>query len=273
MRTTDGFAEIGGSRFRYRDDGEGPPLLLIHGVGSRLEAWDGVVARLRSAFRTLCFDLKGHGESAKPPGPYSAEGFAADAVGILDHLGIARAHVVGFSLGGLVAQAFALAYPARLDRLVLLSTVAGRTPEEAARVRERLDIVASGIPGAHFESSLARWFTDEFRAANPALLAEYAAQNQANDPAAYAAAYRVLALTDLAEDLVRIKAPTLIATGEGDQGSNPRMARLMHERIAGSRLVILPRLRHSILIEAPDRVATLLAEFLGGGASQATPGA
>ncbi len=86
-----------------------------------------------------------------------------------------------------------------------------------------------------------------------------------NPQTLYAAAYRVLATTDLIDELPRIQAPTLVATGEGDIGSNPRMARLMHERIPGSRLEILPGLRHSILVEAPEAVARLLAGFLTAG--------
>jgi pimeloyl-ACP methyl ester carboxylesterase len=163
-----------------------------------------------------------------------------------------------------VAQGFALDYPSRVSKLALISTVAGRTPQERARVEERLAMVASGIAGDHFRASLDRWFTDEFRAANPELLAAYAARNQANDPACYAAAYRALAMTDLADRLPEITAETLVMTGEHDQGSNPRMARLMHDRIAGSTLRILPVLRHSILVEAPDVVANVLDDFLAG---------
>jgi pimeloyl-ACP methyl ester carboxylesterase len=177
---------------------------------------------------------------------------------------IERAHVAGHSLGGLVAQSFALDYPARLRKLALISTVAGRTEEERRRVEERLAMVATGIAGDHFRASLDRWFTDEFRAANPKLLEAYAARNQANDPACYAAAYRVLAETDLAARLDEITAETLVMTGEHDQGSNPRKARLMHERIAGSTLCILPVLRHSILVQASDMVASVLGDFLDG---------
>lgn len=256
------FQTVNCVRLRYRVEGTGPDLVLVHGVGGRLEAWDGVVARLSQRFRTIRFDLRGHGESAKPPGPYELDDFVADLTGLLDALGIASCRLAGFSLGGLVAQGFALASPDRLVRLVLLSTVAGRTEEEKARVLKRLEIVANGIPGAHFENSVERWFTDEFRAANPEIIARYAERNRANDPKAYAAAYRVLATSDLAERLHEIRVPTLVATGENDIGSNTRMARLMHEQIPGSSLHIFPRLRHSILIEAPGAVADVVEPFL-----------
>jgi (E)-2-((N-methylformamido)methylene)succinate hydrolase len=248
----------------YAVEGTGPPLLLIHGVGARLDSWDDVVAALGGRFTTIRYDLRGHGDSTKVPGPYSVELFAADAVALLDHLGIARCHVAGFSLGGLVAQRLALDAPGRVAGLVLLSTVAGRTDEEQRRVLERLALVEHGIPGEHFRRSLERWFSDEFRRRHPDVLERYAARNMENDPACYAAAYRVLAMTDLADELHRIQAPTLVVTGEGDVGSNPRMATLMHGAIPGSRLQILPGLRHSILTEAPAQVAHLLEEFLSG---------
>jgi pimeloyl-ACP methyl ester carboxylesterase len=245
----------------YAVEGAGPPLLLIHGVGARLDAWDGVVTALDGRFTTIRLDLRGHGESSKPPGPYSAALFAEDARALLDHLGIDRCHVAGHSLGATVALQLALDAPDRVERLALLSAAAGRTEEERERVLERLAIVKHGIPGEHFRRSLPRWFSDEFRRANAELLERYAARNMENDPRAYADAYRVLAMTDLADEATRVRIPTLVVTGEGDIGSNPRMARLLHARIPGSRLEILPGLRHAILIEAPTTVARLLAAF------------
>ncbi len=261
----DQFIETNGIRTRYRIDGAGPELLLVHGVGAQLESWDGVVERLRGRFRCVSYDLRGHGATDKPPGPYSVEDFAADAAGLIDALGVARCHLAGFSLGGLIGQRFALDYPDRLDRLVLLSAIAGRTEEERARVATRLEVVESGAPGDHFEKSLTRWFTEGYLRDHPDVIAAAKAQNQRNDPQAYAAAYRVLATAEMADELQNIEAPTLVATGEGDLGSTPRMSRLMHDRIAGSELHILADLRHSILAEAADRVSALLSEFLGGG--------
>jgi pimeloyl-ACP methyl ester carboxylesterase len=186
--------QANGIALRCVDEGSGEPLALIHGVGASLEVWDGVASRLRDRYRIVRYDQRGHGQSEKATGPYAVEDFAGDLRALLDVLGIERAHVAGHSLGGLVAQSFALDYPGRLRKLALISTVAGRTAEERSRVQERLAMVANGIAGDHFRASLDRWFTDAFRAANPQLLAAYAARNQANDPACYAAAYRVLGL-------------------------------------------------------------------------------
>lgn len=260
--TKEGVATVGGVPLRYRIEGIGPDLVLVHGVGSRLEDWGGVVAALRGRYRTVAYDMRGHGQSDKPAGPYELDDFVADLLGLVDVLAIERFHLAGFSLGGLVAQGFALAHPERLASLALISTVAGRTEEEKRRVLARLDMVANGIPGQHFENSLSRWFTEEFLRDSPDIIAAYAERNRNNDPAAYAAAYRVLATSDLADRLSAIRVPTLVATGEHDIGSNTRMARLMAERIAGARLHIFPRLRHSILTEAPAEVARVMAAFL-----------
>ena len=255
-----GTLERDGLATRYVVEGTGPPVLLIHGVGARLDSWDGVVAALGARYRTIRYDLRGHGQSSKAPGPYSIGLFAEDARTLLDHLGVARCHVAGHSLGGMIAHRLALDAPGRVDRLALISTACGRNAEETQRVLERLAVVENGIPGEHFRHSIRRWFSDEFQRAHPEVIEGHAAQNMENDPQCYAAAYRVLATTDLADDLPGIRTPTLIVTGEGDVGSNPRMARLMHERIPDSRLHVLPGLRHSILLEAPGLVARLLEE-------------
>jgi pimeloyl-ACP methyl ester carboxylesterase len=256
--------ESGWGATRYTVEGSGSPVLLIHGVGARLDNWDGVAAVLARNFKIVRYDLRGHGQSSKVPGPYTLDMFADDAAALLNHLGIAPAHVAGHSLGGMIAITLARKHPQRVDRLAVLSAAAGRTEDERRRVMERIALIASGIPGDHFRNSLSRWFTDEFRAANPQLMKQYAARNRENDPACYAAAYAVLATGEVAPDLKHVKAPTLVVTGEHDLGSNPRMSRFIHEGIAGSELRILPRLRHSILIEAPRTVAGLLEPFFQG---------
>jgi len=252
-----------GVELNYRLAGSGAlPLVLVHGVGSYCEAWDGVIARLSDAFRILSFDLRGHGRSARIKGRYEIDDFTGDVLALADHAGFDRFDLAGFSLGGLIAQRLALTHPERLRRLVLLSTVSGRTDEERERVLARLAALKAGDRGSHYDASLSRWLTEDFQARNPELVAELRRRNAENDPDCYASAYRVLAETDFGGLIDQIRQPTLIATGEHDQGSNPRMSRYMHERIRGSRLHILPGLRHSLLNEAPDQVAALMRGFL-----------
>jgi pimeloyl-ACP methyl ester carboxylesterase len=246
---------------RYVIEGEGPTVVLIHGVGARLENWDGVCETLVQHFQVLRYDLRGHGRSTRLPGPYSLSLFASDLHALLQHTGIRKAHIAGHSLGAMIAQMFCLKHVECVDRLALLSAVAGRTQEERERVVARIDLIRTGPPGEHFRNSVSRWFSDAFIAANPELIAAYAARNAENDPDCYSAAYKVLASEDLNQELEAISAPTLIATGEFDVGSNPRMSELIHRRVNGSTLRILPGLKHSILIEAPHVVAGMLEPF------------
>jgi (E)-2-((N-methylformamido)methylene)succinate hydrolase len=150
----------------------------------------------------------------------------------------------------------------RVRRLVLLSAVAGRTAEERERVQLRLTVLREQGIAAITGAAQERWFTPEFIARNPDLVARRMRQLQENHAPSYAAAYTVFSTSDLGDRLHAISAPTLIATGEHDVGSNPRMARFMHTQIRGSRLEILPGLRHSILVEAPELVTRLVRDFL-----------
>jgi 3-oxoadipate enol-lactonase len=247
----------------YRLQGEGSrALVCIHGVGSSLDAWEGVVAKLGDTFRVLTLDLRGHGHSSLIKGRYEIDDFVGDVLALADHAGFEEFDLAGFSLGGLIAQRLALMHGPRLRKLVLLATVAGRTPEERERAAARLAALQAGDRGSHYDASVSRWLTEGFQQRHPELVARMRERNAGNDPDCYAAAYRVLAQTDFGGLIDQISVPTLIATGEEDQGSNPRMAHFMHERIPGSQLEILPGLRHSILIEAPDLVATLMRRFL-----------
>jgi pimeloyl-ACP methyl ester carboxylesterase len=246
---------------RYAIEGNGPTVVLIHGVGARLENWDQVCDRLAHRYQVLRYDLRGHGRSTRLPGPYSLPLFANDLRTLFEYIGIRKAHIAGHSLGAMIAQMFCLKHADCVDRLALLSAVAGRSQEERERVVARIDLIRTGPPGEHFRNSVSRWFSDAFIAANPELITAYAARNAENDPDCYSAAYKVLASEDLDRELEAISVPTLIATGELDLGSNPRMSELMHRRIKSSTLRILPGLKHSILIEAPQIVAGMLEPF------------
>jgi pimeloyl-ACP methyl ester carboxylesterase len=246
----------------HRVDGSGPPLTLIHGVGARLESWDEVVERLAPRFQITRLDLRGHGRSGPIEGACTLHDFADDVRHVWQRVGVTKSHLAGFSLGGLIAQSLALSDAQRIDKLVILSAVAGRTDEERAKVVHRLKLVQNEGIESVLGMAEERWFTAEFRAAHPEKVAARLKELRENDPRSYAAAYTVFATGDLGDRLHDIRNPTLVATGENDIGSNVRMARMMHERIRGSTLRILPRLRHSVLVEAPDQVAKLFLEFL-----------
>ena len=255
------YLKAAGATIHYQIQGTGQPLTLIHGVGSDLTAWDGVIETLRGQYRVLRADLRGHGKSEKTPRPYSLRMFGDDLLALLDHLSVAKTHLVGFSLGGLIAQQAAIDVPERLSSLSVVSSIAGRTAEEKQRAAQRAKLIEEEGAQAHLAAAAERWFTDEFRAAHPEVLEKRRQKSLQNDPECYAAAYHVLAISDLADELHKITTPTLALTGECDIGSTPRMSRLIAERVQHGQAVILPKLKHSVLLEAPEKISAQLERF------------
>ncbi len=267
---TEGFAEReGGPRVHYTVEGQGEALTLVHGVGANLQSWDEVAERLTAHFKVVRMDLRGHGRSGHIV-DCTLDDLADDVRLVWDKLGIRRSRLAGFSLGGLIAQSLALSDAHRIDRLAVISAVAGRTAEERARVVDRLALLREKGIGAITGAAETRWFTDEFRAANPDRVKARMDELLANDQPSYAACYTVFSTSDLGDKVHGIRNPTLVVTGQHDVGSNVRMARFMHERIAGSTLRILPGLRHSVLVEAPEKIAALLREFFGSDSALST---
>ena len=250
-----------------------PPAVLVHGVGADLRSWDRVAERLRQSRRVIRLDLRGHGLSAPIRETIALEDFAADVLEAMDRTGADIADLVGFSLGGMIAQCLAVGWPDRFRRVALLSAVAGRTPEEREKVVSRLELLRrDGIP-AVVGAARERWFSEAFASRHPDRIEARIEELKANDLESYIEAYRVFGTSEMAPRLHEIRHPTLVLTGEFDIGSNTRMARLMHERIPESELVILPDLKHSILVEAPDLVADHLLRFLDGRTEQREAGA
>jgi len=251
-------------RIRFAVEGEGPALTLIHGVGADSRSWDAIATALRTRFTVVRMDLRGHGRSAPISGRIGLEDLVHDVRDTLDGADVSRTHLAGFSLGGMIAQQFALTYPDRVGDLILLSTVAGRTEAERQRLAARARRVRAEGVDSVIGASEQRWFTEAFRQRHPEQVAKRLRELRENHPDSYAEAYRVFAESDVGDAIAGIPHRTLIVTGEHDEGSNPRMARFMHERIRDSELVILPGLKHSLLIEAPQQLVELMTRFLDG---------
>lgn len=252
----------GDVEIHYKVEGNGAPVTLVHGVGSNLAGWDDVAERLAPEFTVIRMDLRGHGASGRIAGGCHLRDFVADVCTVLDAAEIGSTDLVGFSLGGMIAQSFALEHPERVRRLALISAVAGRTDEEKRKLSERARKVRDEGVASVIAAAEERWFTEGFRAAHPEKVRMRLEELLANDPVSYAEAYRVFAESDVGDRIQGIPHRTLVVTGENDVGSNPRMARFMHDRIANSELIILPELKHSVLVEASDTIAGLLLAFL-----------
>ncbi len=164
-------------------------MLLVHGVGGDSSHWAAVAEQLHTRFDVIAMDVRGHGKSDLITGPVDAHDLARDAVQVLDEAGVARCRVVGFSLGGAVALALALDFPERVEKLAVIGTVCGRTPEEKARALERVEFLKQHGSAAIAEANRERWFTDEFRKAHPDIVDRRVAQVVACDPASYLHAF------------------------------------------------------------------------------------
>jgi pimeloyl-ACP methyl ester carboxylesterase len=252
----------GGTHFRV--SGEGPPLILIHGVGLDLTLWDHFATVFEAEFTVIRYDMLGHGLSAKPPGRRRLDDFAAQLHRLHDYLDAGPARVAGFSMGGLIARAYVARHPHKVDRLVLMNTVFERDGDQRAAIRSRLDLVVREGHAATIDTALARWFSPGYLAGNPDVEAALRRRLRDNDQHGYLEAYRLYADADsaLSGDLDRVTCPTLVVTGADDVGSTPAMAEAMAARVEDGRCRVFPGHRHMGLVEDPEPVIAALRDFL-----------
>ncbi len=248
----------------YELYGQGPAIVLVHGLGLNQAQWQWLLPALTPRFRVLTFDLFGHGESADPVGQPDLRTFTAQILELLDDCRLVRCAVVGFSLGGMIARRFALDHPDRLSALAILHSAHDRSAAERAAIMRRVETARQSGPAATVDAALARWFTDGFQTRQPEMMALVRSWVTANRKDVYAPIYQVLAQGDaeIAATITEIRCPTLVMTGAEDSGNSPDMAQRMASAIPGARSVILPGLRHMALAEDPATFNAPLVSFL-----------
>ncbi|UXX81754.1 alpha/beta fold hydrolase [Roseovarius pelagicus] len=244
------------------EEGTGEPLFLIHGIGASHATWNGIVANLKSDFRCITYDLRGHGISPLPNGQFDLEALVSDLEAVRAKLGIEKAHFAGHSLGGMIGPAYARHFPDRVKTLGLLSTAAGRTEEDSAKVQG----VVAAMERDGIENILTtlvdRWYTDDFAAKNPEIVQARLKQITGMSADVFLNVFHIYATTEMAPWLNEVKAPSLVLTGENDGACNPRLNRFIESQLDDCELVILEGLKHSILMEAPDQVAEHMRRFI-----------
>ena len=257
------FVDVQGVRIHHRLDGPAgaPVVVLSNSLGSDLGMWDLQIPRLSRRLRVLRYDTRGHGQSAVPRGPYTLDDLGRDVLGLLDTLGVPRAHFCGLSMGGLTGQWLALRAPERIERLVLSDTAArvGAVDTWAARI----GAVREGGVAAVTEAALSRFFTERFRARAPAVVERARAALIATPAEGYVASCEALRDADLRGEVERVRAPTLVVTGVHDPSTPPADGRFLAERIPGARYVELDA-AHLANVEAADAFNDVVSEFLEG---------
>ena len=246
----------------YTVSGEGPPLYMVHGIGSRRVTWDGLLPGLEDHFTCIRYDLRGHGESPIPPVPYSLDDLVDDLEALRMRLGHERIHVIGHSLGGQIGPAYARAHPEHAASVILLSTAAGRTDEDSAKVKGVVAKMRAEGVGPVLGTLLNRWYTDEFIQTRPDAFQNRIEQVLGTPEEVFLSVFDVYAGTEMAPWLHEVACPCLVLTGEFDGGCNPRLNQFIANELPDAELVILDKLKHSILIEAPDRVVAPVKDFL-----------
>lgn len=238
---------------------EGAPVVVFsNSLGTTLEMWDAQVRALSSRYRCLRYDTRGHGRSPVAGGPFSVADLADDLAGLLNGLGVETAHVVGLSLGGITAQAFAVRHPRRLESLVLMATAAflpGNWDERAEIVR------ASGM-AALVDTVMPRWFTADTLALAPDLVRPVRERFLTIDPHGYAACCLAIRDMDLRQQIGAITAPTLVIAGEDDPATPLDKAEEILGLIPGAELTVVPEAAHLLNIEQQDVVNEILIGYL-----------
>lgn len=270
-KTTDGTITSGtipsrdGTRLSYRlaAGNGGGRCVLVHSLAMDKTFWDRTVDALAGDLDVLVYDCRGHGASDKPAGPYTVETFADDLADLMDGIGWSSAIVAGASMGGCVAQAFAAAYPGRVEGLGLFDTTAwyGENAPVAweGRARKALD---EGME-ALIDFQRSRWFSDAFREANPDVVEKAVSVFLANDVPAYAETCRMLGRADTRKALPEFRFPCRVAVGSEDYATPLAMATYMAEQIPGATLHVMEGVRHFTPLEVPEVIAGHLKALAG----------
>jgi pimeloyl-ACP methyl ester carboxylesterase len=257
------FVENQGARIYWDEQGQGEPVLLIMGLAYPSQMWYRTRPLLASRYRTLALDNRGIGCSDIPPGPYPIALMASDAAAVMDAAGIERAHVFGVSMGGMIAQEFALQYPARVRSLILGCTAAGgstavRAEPEAIQMlmrREKMspeEAAEAAVPFIYDPTTPRERIDEDIAIRRPWF----------PRPEAYAAQLQGILGWEAYSRINQIVAPTLVIHGESDRLIPPGNANLIAQRIPGAKLVMIPRASHLFFTDQPEVANRAIMDFL-----------
>ena len=258
------FAELTDVRCYYELLGSGDPVLLIPGLGTTCRLWDEVLPELAASFSLILVDNRGAGQSLAKRQPRALDDLAADLVELLDALKVDKAHVIGLSVGGLIAQRLAIDHPRRVDRLVLISCA----HHFAAYLLEMMGLLGHALryfPRDLFERTIGiLGASPEYVDTHPGHIPQQLLTNgkQLVPRSAIATQLKCVSRSDLAAEDFRITAPTLVISGEHDAMIPSGYARQMARDIPGSEFALVPGSGHNPLVEKPETVVPRILEFL-----------
>jgi len=257
------FADNQGTKIHWDEQGTGAPILLIMGLGYPSAMWHRMRPELSASYRTIALDNRGAGESDVPPGPYSMTVMASDAAAVLDAAGVPSAHVFGMSMGGMIAQEFALQYPERVQSLILGCTAPGgpnaKRAEPAAiemlKARtwmSREQAAEAAVPFIYDTATPRHLIDEDIATRHP----------WPTSPAGYLAHLQAIVAWESFPRLPQITAPTLVIHGKADRLVPSANGELIAARIPGAQLVLLEHASHLFSTDQPETTHRAIFEFL-----------
>jgi (E)-2-((N-methylformamido)methylene)succinate hydrolase len=259
---------ISQSGTRFIDSGAHPGtqlcVVLGHGVGLDLTMWNAQADALAAHCRVVRYDMLGHGQTPALAGRAELADYCQQLGDLIQELRVQRVVLVGFSMGGVIAQRFAADHADLIAGVVLMSTVYRRTDAELQGVQKRLRLTERDGPDGIVEHAVERWFPEQFQHEHPDAIGWIRETLGANDARGYTDAYRVFVQADtvVGDALTNVKCPAMVITGGDDVGSTPAIAERMCADLDNAELHVLPKLRHMVTMQAPDTVNALLLTFI-----------
>jgi 3-oxoadipate enol-lactonase len=262
------FTENDGVKIYWDTQGDGAPVLLIMGLGWPSSSWYRTRPILDEHYRTIAFDNRGVGQSEVPPGPYSMAQMAADAAAVLKAAGVNAAHILGVSMGGMIAQEFALQYPQKVRSLTLGCTASGE-PQAVQPGSEVIEVLMTrGRDPEAFTAAINPFIYD---AGTPRARMDEDLQARRKwfpTPEGYFAQLQAIIGWEAYSRISQIQAPTLVIHGENDRLVPPENAKRIAEQIPGAQLVMIPNASHVFSTDQPETAHAAILEFLAGQATR-----
>jgi 3-oxoadipate enol-lactonase len=255
--------KINGIETRYvlSNEGGGPWLTFIHQLGGDLSVWDQLAGYFRDDYTVLRYDVRGHGETAVASEPFTIADLSSDLVELLDALDAPTTHIVGMSMGGMIAQQCALDHASRIDTLTLADTAGATLPEARAVWDQRAAAARTNGVTSLVPATLSRWLTPDFQAAHPEAVEQIRDVLSHTLSEGYAMACEALRDFDVRSKLGTIRRPTLAVAGRHDTGTPPAATQAIADAIEGAQFELLEA-AHLAPIEQSHRFAALLETFL-----------
>lgn len=254
----------GNTQINFERSGKetGPVVLMAHSLGCNLHMWDPQMSALEAIYNVVRLDMRGHGQSSVPPGPYTLDELADDAIAVMDSLNIEKAHWVGLSVGGMIGQSLLLRYPKRFISAALCDTASAQ-PDSAKPIWDaRIQAVETDGLGSIVDATMERWFTAAgLKSGNPAVAAVRTQLENTSDEGYVACCHAIMKLNYI-EQLSEINVPVSLIVGAEDMATPVSGSEAMHIRLPNSQLNVLDNASHISNVEQVEAFNEVLLPFL-----------